>query len=79
MVKSLTMIVQHSPFSEMPENLNQKIWRYIDFTKFCDLLLSSTVYFARADLLIDEFEGSLTEQAILNRNTQVIINRYKCY
>jgi len=34
------------------------IWRYMDFTKFVSMLESSSLYFARADLLGDPFEGS---------------------
>jgi len=33
------------------------IWRYLDFTKFVDLLLSSQLFFARSDQFQDPFEG----------------------
>ena len=33
------------------------IWRYIDFTKFVDLLISNQLYFARSDRFQDPFEG----------------------
>ena len=35
------------------------IWRYLDFTKFVDLLLSSQLFFARSDKFEDPFEGVL--------------------
>ena len=34
------------------------LWRYIDFTKYVSLLLSSGLHFARADTLGDSFEGA---------------------
>jgi len=41
-----------------PEDPNVAIWRYIDFTKLVALLDDSSLFFARADTLGDEFEGS---------------------
>ena len=37
------------------------VWRYMDFSKFVDLLENSRLWFARADLLDDPREGDLTE------------------
>ena len=34
------------------------IWRYVDFTKFADLISTEEVFFCRSDLLGDPFEGS---------------------
>lgn len=42
---------------ETPDN-NQKIWRYIDFSKYVDLLTTSELYFARADKLEDPYDCS---------------------
>jgi hypothetical protein len=36
---------------------NSKIWRYLDFTKFLDLLDKSALFFSRLDKLGDPFEG----------------------
>lgn len=41
-----------------PENTNVSIWRYMDLVKFISLLESKTLYFSRADLLGDPYEGS---------------------
>lgn len=35
------------------------IWRYIDFTKFVDLVDSSQLYFSRLDKFEDPFEGTM--------------------
>jgi hypothetical protein len=43
----------------------ETIWRYMNFTKFVDLLSTQTLFFCRADRFDDPFEGSLSrlEQA----------------
>lgn len=43
-----------------PADRNSKLWRYMDFAKFVALLEDRELYFARADLLGDPFEGSLS-------------------
>lgn len=43
---------------QTPEN-SLTIWRYIDFTKFMDLLTNSKLYFTRSDNFEDPFEGRL--------------------
>jgi hypothetical protein len=40
-----------------PPDDNTIIWRYLDFTKFVDLLNCECLYFARADKFEDPFEG----------------------
>lgn len=43
---------------QLPENLESRIWRYIDIPKLVALLDKRSLYFSRADLLGDPFEGS---------------------
>lgn len=38
-------------------NKETKVWRYIDFTKFVDLITSSKLFFCRSDYFEDPFEG----------------------
>jgi len=47
----------HSVFRQ-PGNPEESIWRYMDFTKYVDLLQRRALYFARSDCLGDPFEGS---------------------
>lgn len=54
------MYADHPAFVK-PENHNVKIWRYIDFTKFVDLLIKGELYFTRCDNFEDPFEGSWPE------------------
>jgi hypothetical protein len=44
------------------------MWRYMDFTKFVSMLETRSLFFARADLLGDPFEGSLTRAEAERRN-----------
>lgn len=48
-------------FFRTPENLQQKIWRYFDFTKFVSLLETGGLYFSNIDALNDPFEGSFSK------------------
>jgi hypothetical protein len=42
---------------EHPDN-NQKIWRYMDFSKYVDLLTTSELHFTRADKFEDPYDCS---------------------
>ena len=65
------MIEEH-PIFKSPSNPNQKIWRYIDFTKFVDLLNSQSLYFTRADKFEDIFEGSVPIMTAELRNKRML-------
>ena len=53
------MFEEHYAFKS-PENQEQFIWRYLDFTKFLDLIITEELYFTRMDKFDDKFEGSNT-------------------
>lgn len=42
---------------ETPDN-ESRLWRYMDFTKYVSMLSTSSLYFARADVFDDIFEGA---------------------
>jgi hypothetical protein len=44
-----------------PINPNQKIWRYMDFTKFVGILESRSLFFCRSDKFEDPYEGTLPD------------------
>ena len=48
---------EHPSFKK-PDNLNIKLWRYMDFTKFLSLLEDEGLFFSRVDYFDDRFEGS---------------------
>ena len=54
------MIQSHECF-DAPSDHSISLWRYMDFSKFVDLLFSGELHFARSDLLGDPFEGALPE------------------
>jgi hypothetical protein len=59
------MYKDHERFDKPDEN--QRIWRYMDFTKFVSLLDKSELFFSRADKLGDLFEGSFPMANIADR------------
>lgn len=50
------MYEEHPSFTSIAES--DKIWRYMDFTKFISLLENEKMFFPRADLFNDKFEGT---------------------
>ena len=58
--------IQHPCFPQPPTQ-TIKLWRYMDFTKFVSLLDSSSLFFCRADLVRDPFEGSYSQANTLLR------------
>ena len=59
----------HPLFSPPPQQAT--LWRYMDFTKFVSLLDTSSLFFSRADLLGDPFEGVLPKA-----NIETLADRY---
>jgi hypothetical protein len=52
-------IIDHPCFPQ-PDEKQQRLWRYMDFTKFVAMIATRTLYFRRSDLLEDPFEGTYT-------------------
>jgi hypothetical protein len=50
-----------------PPDEDAVVWRYIDFVKFVSLVDTRTLHLARADMLQDPFEGSLTQAIMMAR------------
>lgn len=46
---------------------SEKIWRYLDFTKFVSVLADKALFFCRADKFEDAWEGALPKQNVKNR------------
>jgi hypothetical protein len=47
---------------KVPENLNARIWRFMDLPKLLDLLYTGRLYFCRADCFEDPYEGMMTDE-----------------
>lgn len=41
--------------------VNEKLYRYMDFTKFCDFIFKRKLYFSRADQQNDSLEGQISK------------------
>src|SRR5262245_3098619 len=57
---------EHPSFS-LPTNKDIPIWRYMDLSKYLAMLHHQTLFFARATLLGDPFEGSSTKMMVSQR------------
>lgn len=51
------------PYEKLPRN-SSSVWRYMDLAKFLSLAHSKSIYFCRADLFDDPFEGSFTHGSL---------------
>ncbi|MDR6438766.1 hypothetical protein J2790_003933 [Paenarthrobacter nicotinovorans] len=47
----------HMYFADQPDP-GSRLWRYMDLPKFLSLLEDSALYFARADQIVDGWEGA---------------------
>jgi hypothetical protein len=56
------------PVFDAPADLDAKIWRYMNFTKFVAFLHARSLYFARADRLGDPFEGSFSKANLIPKS-----------
>jgi hypothetical protein len=57
---SLLLKGRHPAFAP-PTDPQTKTWRYMDFTQFVSMLEEKGLLFTRADLLIDKFEGTMSQ------------------
>jgi hypothetical protein len=67
-------IAEHESFP-WPKNSDARIWRYMNLAKFVHLLLKRQLFFPRASLLGDPFEGSTPKIAVESRDF-IIKNRH---
>lgn len=69
------------PTFPLPQNKNQKLWRYMDLSKFLALLQTRELWFSRADKLGDPLEGSVTraqrKAEDINRDARKTLSRFR--
>ncbi len=46
---------------KLPQNPNTVVWKYLDLSKFLDLLISQKLFMSRSDKFEDQFEGTFSE------------------
>lgn len=69
---------------KLTENSDTVIWKYLDLSKFLDLLLSRKLFMSRSDKFEDQYEGTFSEPTYeeikkLAINNPDFINYYKTH
>jgi hypothetical protein len=69
---------------KLTENTDTVIWKYLDLSKFLDLLLSRKLFMSRSDKFEDQYEGTFSEPTYeeikkLAINNPDFINYYKTH
>ncbi|BDB56893.1 hypothetical protein [Flavobacterium ammonificans] len=73
-----------SPNIKLPEDPNTIVWKYLDLSKFLDLLLSQKLFMSRSDKFEDQYEGTFSEPTFeeikkLAVNNPEFLNYYKTH
>jgi hypothetical protein len=50
-----------NPNIKLPEDPNTIVWKYLDLSKFLELLLSQKLFMSRSDKFEDQYEGTFSE------------------
>ncbi|SHF78597.1 hypothetical protein SAMN05444396_101383 [Flavobacterium segetis] len=51
----------HNPNIKLPRDPNTVVWKYLDLSKFLDLLMSQKLFMSRSDKFEDQYEGTFSE------------------
>ena len=51
----------NNPNITLPENQDTIVWKYLDLSKFLDLLISRKLFMSRSDKFEDQYEGTFSE------------------
>ena len=51
----------NNPNIKLPANPETVVWKYLDLSKFLDLLLSQKMFMSRSDKFEDQYEGTFSE------------------
>jgi hypothetical protein len=73
-----------NPNITLPENPDTIVWKYLDLSKFLDLLLSQKLFMSRSDKFEDQYEGTFSEPTYeeikkLSVNNPEFLNYYKSH
>lgn len=74
----------HNPNITLPENPDTIVWKYLDLSKFLDLLLAKKLFMSRSDKFEDQFEGTFSEPTFeeikrLSENNPEFLDFYKTH
>ncbi|GEC77878.1 hypothetical protein [Flavobacterium aquatile] len=75
---------KNNPNITLPENPDTIVWKYLDLSKFLDLLLSRKLFMSRSDKFEDQYEGTFSEPTFeeikkLSVNNPEFLNYYKSH
>ncbi|WP_366187198.1 hypothetical protein [Flavobacterium ovatum] len=51
----------HNPSIKLPSDNDTIVWKYLDLSKFLELLLSKKLFMSRSDKFEDQYEGTFSE------------------
>jgi hypothetical protein len=74
----------HNPDIILPEDPDTIVWKYLDLSKFLDLLLSKKLFMSRSDKFEDQYEGTFSEPTYeeirkIAENNPKFLNYYKSH
>ncbi|MEC5164721.1 hypothetical protein RCH18_000440 [Flavobacterium sp. PL11] len=74
----------NNPNIKLPQDPNTVIWKYLDLSKFLDLLLSHKLFMSRSDKFEDQYEGTFSEPTFeeikkLSIDNPDFLNHYKTH
>jgi len=74
----------NNPNIKLPQDPDTIVWKYLDLSKFLDLLLSRKLFMSRSDKFEDQYEGTFSEPTFeeikkLSINNPDFLNYYKTH
>jgi hypothetical protein len=74
----------NNPNITLPENQDTIVWKYLDLSKFLDLLISRKLFMSRSDKFEDQYEGTFSEPTFeeikkLAANNPEFLSYYKSH
>ena len=73
-----------NPNIKLPEDPDTVVWKYLDLSKFLDLLMSDKLFMSRSDKFEDQYEGTFSEPTFeeikkLSTDKPDFLNYYKTH
>jgi hypothetical protein len=73
-----------NPNIKLPKDPHTVVWKYLDLSKFLDLLLSQKIFMSRSDKFEDQYEGTFSEPTFeeikkLSIDNSDFLNHYKTH
>ncbi|RDI58179.1 hypothetical protein [Flavobacterium glaciei] len=74
----------NNPNIKLPKDPNTVVWKYLDLSKFLDLLMSEKLFMSRSDKFEDQYEGTFSEPTFeeikkLSIDNPNFLNYYKTH